>query len=125
MRDRGSSPDVRFFFHSYLVFLSIMETSMFSTLTNFLTEEVASDNEFQRSFTEEQPDPDVKKWILRRSYSSRTGSIREQFNVELHDEDDIPHVRCALTLTLGSCNAPRYDTRAEIFKPHAWCGPEL
>ncbi|OAQ58153.1 hypothetical protein VFPPC_11603 [Pochonia chlamydosporia 170] len=98
---------------------------MFSTLTKFLTEEAADDNEFQNGFTEEQPDPDVKNWILHRSYSFQTDIIHEQLNVELRDEDDIPHVRCALTLTLGSRDTPHSDVRGLIFKPHAWLGPEL
>lgn len=112
-------------FPFYLVVVVHNEPNMFSTLTKFLTEEAADDNEFQNGFTEEQPDPDVKNWILHRSYSFQTDIIHEQLNVELRDEDDIPHVRCALTLTLGSRDTPHSDVRGLIFKPHAWLGPEL
>jgi hypothetical protein len=38
---------------------------------------------------------------------------------------DPEHVRCTLKLNLQNHDAPREDTRVKIFKPHAWCGPEL
>ncbi|KAG8422546.1 hypothetical protein J3459_010287 [Metarhizium acridum] len=103
-----------------------MGSNMFSVLTNFLQQEVIDDDQFRGSFTEERID--ANSWVVHRSYIHHTHVIQERLTVELRDQDDIPHIRCALILasrTLESCGCPDHDTRVRIFKPHAWYGPAL
>lgn len=96
-------------------------------LADYLREDLIHDDEFSASVVEFIESPAEvwatgKKWILRRSYGEELYTINEEFEIEVRDNE---HVRCTLKLLLQNEDAPREDTRKEIFKTRAWYGPEL
>ncbi|KAK9437122.1 hypothetical protein VB005_11940 [Metarhizium brunneum] len=91
-----------------------------AVLAKYLREEIIGDVEFSKSIAEARSVGN--QWILRRSYSKHPHTIQEEFRIEVRDQE---HVRCTLKLNVMGHDAPREDTREKIFKPRAWCGPEL
>ncbi|KID66219.1 hypothetical protein MBR_09430, partial [Metarhizium brunneum ARSEF 3297] len=94
--------------------------SLPAVLAKYLREEIIGDVEFSKSIAEARSVGN--QWILRRSYSKHPHTIQEEFRIEVRDQE---HVRCTLKLNVIGHDAPREDTREKIFKPRAWCGPEL
>ncbi|KAH0593435.1 hypothetical protein MHUMG1_08892 [Metarhizium humberi] len=94
--------------------------SLPAVLAKYLREEIIGDVEFSKSIAEARSVGN--QWILRRSYSKHPHTIQEEFRIEVRDQE---HVRCTLKLNVMGHDAPREDTREKIFKPRAWCGPEL
>lgn len=94
--------------------------SLLAVLAKYLREEIIGDVEFSKSIAEARSVGN--QWILRRSYIQHPHIIQEEFRIEVRDQE---HVRCTLKLNVPGHDAPREDTREIIFKPHAWCGPEL
>ncbi|OAQ59757.2 hypothetical protein VFPPC_14999 [Pochonia chlamydosporia 170] len=98
---------------------------IFAVLASYLREELIHNDEFFFSITEFFDSPSetcaTDKWVLRRSYIEELYTINEEFEIEVRDHE---HVRCTLKLTLQNQDAPRKDTREEIFKTRAWYGPD-
>ncbi|KID78692.1 uncharacterized protein G6M90_00g027610 [Metarhizium brunneum] len=92
-------------------------------LARYLRDGLFDDADFANSFVQDQESD--SNWALRRSYSAQGHTIREHFNIQLFDQDDIPLVKCSLKLFIQSPDAPQDDTREKIFKPRSWFGPDL
>ncbi|EFY90542.1 hypothetical protein MAC_03320 [Metarhizium acridum CQMa 102] len=92
-------------------------------LARYLRDGLFDDADFANSFVQDQESD--SNWTLRRSYSAQGHAIREHFNIQLFDQDDIPLVKCSLKLFIQSLDAPQDDTREKIFKPRSWFGPDL
>lgn len=115
----------RFFVFAPTILCSIikMTVRLLELHKRYMQDGLFDDPNFTNSIVDESVVD--KQWTLRRSYTHEGHTREEHFDIQLFDEDNIPHVRCSLRLVTRGHEALQDDIRWKIFKPGMWIGPQL